>query len=336
MNDRGIGGRLPGDGRKRLNAENHAIRGKSQCFRGDQPNAQAGVASRTAADDDGGQLTRVPVPCGEQFLHERGEVARMPARFLKVPNINHPVASGKGDVTLAVGGFDNQEAFVHRGRLPYIVPMTTSPEYLIHTDGAARGNPGPAAFAYVIEAPGQAAIEEKGYLGETTNNIAEYTGLVRALQHAQRLGARRLLVQSDSELIVNQMNGAFKVKHPGLLPLYREADELRRNFDEVTLRHIRREHNKRADRLCNEALDSAAGIGKSSANHAERAAPAPPVADDPKRRDLERLVRDDTLACLRAGAAAWSRGEDAELRPEDVWDQLWSILVEAGVLRKKR
>jgi ribonuclease HI len=214
--------------------------------------------------------------------------------------------------------------------------MTTNPEYLIHTDGGARGNPGPAAFAYTIEVPGQPAVEEKGYLGETTNNIAEYMGLIRALQHAQRLGARRLLIHSDSELIVNQMNGAYKVKHPGLMPLYREADKLRHGFEDVTLRHVRREHNKRADRLCNEALDAAAGTTKSVANHTPKTMAPPMQPEDANRRDLERLVREDALTCMRASAAAWSRDKDVELRPEHVWEQLWSILVEAGVLRKKK
>ena len=214
--------------------------------------------------------------------------------------------------------------------------MATNLEYLIHTDGGARGNPGPAAFAYTIEVSGQPAIEEKGYLGETTNNIAEYTGLIRALQHAQRLGARRLLLHSDSELIVKQMSGAYKVKHPGLMPLYREADKLRHSFEEVTLRHVRREHNKRADRLCNEALDAAAGISKSTTNHAPKTIPAPMQTEDNDRRDLERLVREDALTCIRASAAAWSRDKDVLLRPEHVWEQLWSILVEAGVLKKKK
>src|SRR5437764_15472736 len=104
--------------------------------------------------------------------------------------------------------------------------MTSTPEYVIYTDGGSRGNPGPAAYAYTIECPGQPTIEEKGFLGDSTNNIAEYTGLIRALEHAKRLGARRLTVNSDSELMVHQMNGVYKVKHPGLLPLYQEANKL--------------------------------------------------------------------------------------------------------------
>src|SRR5271154_6432896 len=90
----------------------------------------------------------------------------------------------------------------------------------IHTDGAARGNPGPAAFAFVIARSGDTVAEEHGLLGNATNNVAEYTALVKALERASRLGARKLVVNSDSELMVKQMRGEYKVKHEGLLPLY--------------------------------------------------------------------------------------------------------------------
>ena len=100
--------------------------------------------------------------------------------------------------------------------------------WTIYTDGGSRGNPGPAAYAYVIKRPGVADIEEKGYLGQTTNNIAEYTGLVKALEHAHELGGRKLLVNSDSELMVKQLNGQYKVKNAGLVPLYQKAVALRR------------------------------------------------------------------------------------------------------------
>jgi ribonuclease HI len=214
--------------------------------------------------------------------------------------------------------------------------MSESPEYVIHTDGGSRGNPGPSAYAYVIECSGRPAIEEKGYFGSSTNNIAEYTGLVRALEHAQKLGARRLLVHSDSELMVKQMNGAYQVRHPGLLPLYQEAKKLSRGFESVTFRHIRREQNSRADALCNEALDAAAGSAAPAKALSSRLSRDTPAPTDPNRRDLERLVRDDALSCLRAGAAAWARDKDGKLQPEQVWEQLWSILVEAGVLKKRK
>ena len=113
----------------------------------------------------------------------------------------------------------------------------------IHTDGGSRGNPGPAAYAYTLERPDHDDIEEKCYLGSTTNNIAEYTGFVKALEHARELGVRRVRVHSDSELLVKQMNGQYKVKNEGLLPLYRQAVRPARRF-----RHRRdRPHPPRAE-----------------------------------------------------------------------------------------
>src|SRR6516162_7645488 len=121
----------------------------------------------------------------------------------------------------------------------------------IHIDGAARGNPGPAAFAYVISRPGEADIEEKGCLGKATNNVAEYTALVRALEHAAQLGGDDVRVRSDSELLVKQMNGEYRVKNLDLRSLYLQAKELTRRFKRVSILHIPRAENSRADDLCN-------------------------------------------------------------------------------------
>ncbi|HTU91534.1 MAG TPA: ribonuclease HI family protein [Gemmataceae bacterium] len=127
----------------------------------------------------------------------------------------------------------------------------------IHTDGASRGNPGDAAYAYVISRDDQPPIEEADCLGQMTNNQAEYIALVRALEHALELGPHhRLIIHSDSELMVKQMNGEYRVKNEELRGLYEQACTLRRRFEgPVTIRHVRREQNKRADQLCNEALD---------------------------------------------------------------------------------
>ncbi len=132
------------------------------------------------------------------------------------------------------------------------------------------------------------------------------------------------------------MNGAYKVKHPGLWPLYEEADKLRRGFEQVTLRHVRREHNKRADRLCNEALDAAEGKAPTVPKKTKPVAATNISVEDPNRRDLEALVREEALTCIRASAAAWLRDKEVALRPEHVWEQIWSILVEAGVLKKRK
>src|SRR5881398_493972 len=99
----------------------------------------------------------------------------------------------------------------------------------IYTDGAARGNPGPAAFAYVIRRTDGGILEEHSQcMGETTNNVAEYTALVRALERALALGAKKVLLHSDSELMVKQMRGEYKVKNEGLRDLYEQASELER------------------------------------------------------------------------------------------------------------
>lgn len=128
---------------------------------------------------------------------------------------------------------------------------------IINIDGAARGNPGPAAFAYLIRRNGETVARQKGRLGSATNNVAEYTALVRALERAIELKAEDVLIRSDSELLVRQMNGQYRVKNDKLLPLYEQANDLRRRLPAVRISHVPREQNADADRLCNEALDEA-------------------------------------------------------------------------------
>ena len=145
----------------------------------------------------------------------------------------------------------------------------------MHIDGAARGNPGPAAYAVVIARSGLPPVEEAATLGAATNNVAEYTALVRGLERAADLGLKRLAVFSDSELLVKQMNGEYRVKHPDLLPLYQDAKELVKEFDAVPITHVRRGQNARADALCNQALDGKLGKG---GNEQPAAATATPTA----------------------------------------------------------
>jgi ribonuclease HI len=126
-------------------------------------------------------------------------------------------------------------------------------------DGGSRGNPGPAAFgAYIATADG-AVTELKGFIPHSTNNVAEYNGLLAALRWAVEHRVPKLHIRADSELLVKQMKGIYRVKNAGLIPLYEEARRLARQIGAVTFEHVRREFNKEADRLCNEAMDEAAG-----------------------------------------------------------------------------
>ncbi|PYR56779.1 MAG: ribonuclease H [Acidobacteria bacterium] len=129
---------------------------------------------------------------------------------------------------------------------------------IAYIDGGARGNPGPAGYGVRIEAPGGALLDEiHGALGVATNNVAEYNGLLAALRWALAHGERDVHVRADSELLVKQMRGEYKVKHPGLQPLYLQARGLVDRIGHVTFEHVRREQNKDADRLSNLGMDEA-------------------------------------------------------------------------------
>ena len=128
----------------------------------------------------------------------------------------------------------------------------------LSTDGGARGNPGPAAFAYVLEAENGTVLDARGEaIGVATNNVAEYRALVAGLAKALELGVTELEVVSDSELLVKQMRGEYRVKKAALRELSLEAARLARQFEHVTYTAVRREHNELADRLVNDALDAA-------------------------------------------------------------------------------
>jgi ribonuclease HI len=127
-----------------------------------------------------------------------------------------------------------------------------------YIDGGARGNPGPAGYGARIEAPdGTLLAELHGGLGIATNNIAEYNGLLAALQWAIDHGRTRVRIRADSELLVKQMRGEYKVKNPGLKPLYVRARLLVASLEEVVFEHVRRELNEEADRLSNLGMDAA-------------------------------------------------------------------------------
>lgn len=128
---------------------------------------------------------------------------------------------------------------------------------IINTDGGSRGNPGPAAIGLIIRDESEHIIFEHGsYIGLQTNNFAEYSALVKALETARDMGATDLLVRMDSELIVKQMQGLYKIKEPTLQELAQKVIKLKASFSNVVFMHVRREFNKEADAQVNKALDA--------------------------------------------------------------------------------
>lgn len=132
---------------------------------------------------------------------------------------------------------------------------------IIYIDGGSRGNPGPAASGYVMTTEQGKPLEEKAFfIGRTTNNVAEYTAICKALDAAKSKGIKRIAVCSDSELLVRQLNGQYKVKSENIQPLFAQASEMLNGFESWKIKHIVREKNKRADALVNKALDAGRDI----------------------------------------------------------------------------
>jgi ribonuclease HI len=127
---------------------------------------------------------------------------------------------------------------------------------IVACDGASRGNPGPAgAGAQITDPSGVVLAELAEGLGEATNNVAEYTAVIRGLERAHELGASEVLLRSDSQLLINQLTGRYRVKTPHLQPLHRRVRELAAGFDSIEFEHVRRERNAEADRLANQGVD---------------------------------------------------------------------------------
>ena len=128
---------------------------------------------------------------------------------------------------------------------------------VVHVDGGARGNPGPAAIGVVVSSPDGEVLEEVAEpIGIATNNVAEYRALLRGLERARALGAREIEIVNDSELVARQVSGAYKVRHPAMKPLYAKAMAALSEFDRWRIRSVPRAENARADELVNEALDA--------------------------------------------------------------------------------
>lgn len=134
--------------------------------------------------------------------------------------------------------------------------MNAHAHLITYSDGGSRGNPGPSAFGYVVKTPEGETIAGLGeYVGVTTNNQAEYKGILAAIRKARELGAETLEMRMDSELAVKQLKGEYRVKDPGLASLYLLIHNERVAFRKVTFTHVRREYNTEADALVNQALD---------------------------------------------------------------------------------
>ena len=152
----------------------------------------------------------------------------------------------------------------------------------IYTDGASKGNPGDAGVGVVVISQDGSVLREIGdYIGEATNNVAEYLALIRGLQEALDLGATEIEINTDSELLARQLAGAYKVKSPNLQPLHQEAIQLLRVFSHASISHVLREFNKRADELANE------GIKKHRKRTKAATKPSRPPRKPPAQGELE-------------------------------------------------
>src|ERR1700678_3358482 len=167
--------------------------------------------------------------------------------------------------------------------------------YLVaHSDGGARGNPGPAVYGVVVQdESGRKVAHLSEYLGHQTNNFAEYQGLIAALEYALQHGPKALKLISDSELLVRQIKGIYKVKNPTLQDLHARAKELIVRLEWFSIGHALREHNQEADRLANEAMDK--GMGRSVARVGDL--PARPVVNS-LQTELDGMVRDGVVELL--------------------------------------
>ncbi len=142
--------------------------------------------------------------------------------------------------------------------------------YRANIDGGSRGNPGPAAYGVVIrDGRGEVVARLKKYIGRTTNNVAEYYALIAAMDYAQTQGVRALRIESDSELLVKQMHGRYKVRSEDLRPLFERARKMSQGFESFRIDHVYREQNREADVLANEALDETEGKAPKPASAAK-------------------------------------------------------------------
>jgi ribonuclease HI len=188
-------------------------------------------------------------------------------------------------------------------------PKPAAAAYRANIDGGSRGNPGPASYGVVIrDGRGDIVAKLKKYIGRSTNNVAEYYGLIAALDYAESHGIRTIRIESDSELLVKQMRGQYKVKSEDLRPLFERAQKMSKAFDSFRIEHVYREQNREADALANEALDETEGktSGVPSAKKAEAAsakstplaAKTEPASSKPEPRKIQARFRGGVLYLL--------------------------------------
>jgi len=188
-------------------------------------------------------------------------------------------------------------------------PKPAAAAYRANIDGGSRGNPGPAAYGVIIrDGRGEIAAKLKKYIGRSTNNVAEYYGLIAALDYAESHGVRAIRIESDSELLVKQMRGQYKVKSEDLRPLFERAQKMSKALDSFRIEHVYREQNREADALANQALDETEGkaSGAPPAKRAEAASAksatpvvkAEPTGSKPEPRKIQARFRGGVLYLL--------------------------------------
>ena len=199
--------------------------------------------------------------------------------------------------------------------------------YTANIDGAARGNPGPASYGLALKRPDGTPLESLGkYIGRTTNNVAEYYALIAALDYAAANGIKRLRVQSDSQLIVNQMKGLYKVKHPDLRPLHERARKMAASLESFMIQYVPREQNRAADEAANAALDNTSGVKPAYAS--EKIA-----AQKPRQREDLRASRSETRPPTSAPRKVKAQFRDGVLVPAEPLDLKEGAVVEVSIAR---
>ena len=237
----------------------------------------------------------------------------------------------------------SQSAKPPSGKLLFDAPEKPGNIFVANVDGASRGNPGPASYAVILRGPDGATRFEVGkYIGRATNNVAEYYALITALDYAASQGIERLLVRSDSELLVRQMQGRYKVKSPDLRPMYERARKLAHGFAYFAIEHVPREQNREADELANIALDrtgssgggnigSAAELGtKSDAKFGAKTA-----AELEPKRGAKTSERSDSARGAGGGRAIRARYSTGALHPLEALDLAEGEVVEISIRRPR-